>query len=155
MRAGAKLRENGSTMSVNLSELQNAVEFVSGREIGEQQAWVCAHTGKIYWHFDPKISGEVDEDLPEDIDDKEKYLAVPNKRELDLGTPLVLNFVRKVLPADFDEVRDMFGRRGAYGRFKQLLTKRRAAQQWHDFENAETERALREWCELNSIAVAD
>jgi hypothetical protein len=61
----------------------------------------------------------------------------------------------QVLPRDFDDVSDMFDRRGAYGRFKQLLTRRRALQQWYDFEQQATERALREWCELNSIVLAD
>lgn len=80
---------------------------------------------------------------------------MPNKRELDLGKPLVLDFARKVLPEDLDEVHEMFRRRAAYSSFRELLMKRRTIQQWHDFENAETERALREWCQLNSIVLAD
>ena len=35
--------------------------------------------------------------LPDDIDD-EKYIAIPNKKELDLGKPLVLDFTREFLP---------------------------------------------------------
>jgi hypothetical protein len=34
-----------------------------------------------------------DEELPDDIDN-EKYIAIPDKRELDLGKPLVLDFAR-------------------------------------------------------------
>ena len=89
------------------------------------------------------------------ISDEDKYIQLPSKRELDLGVPLVMDFVRQVLPRDFDDVSDMFDRRGAYGRFKQLLTRRGALQQWYDFEQQATERALREWCELNSIVLAD
>jgi hypothetical protein len=42
--------------------------------------------------------------LPDDIDDNEKFLPIPDKRELDLGKPLGLNFARQFLPGDFDEV---------------------------------------------------
>jgi hypothetical protein len=101
---------------------------------------------------------ELDEpegELPDDIEDHEKYLAIPDKRELDLGQPLALDFARQVLPRDFHEVRQMFGRRGAYASFKHLLAQRRVLEQWYDFEQKATERALREWCELNSIELAD
>jgi hypothetical protein len=108
-------------MPVNLTDLQVAVELVSSSDIGESQAWDCAQSGQIYWQFDPMISGEVNEELPEDIEDEEKYLPVPNKRTLDLGKPLVLDFVDKFLPDDFDDVRAMFGRRGAYRNFRQLV----------------------------------
>jgi hypothetical protein len=49
----------------------------------------------------------------------------------------------------------MFSRRGAYAGFKQLLAEKRALDQWYDFEQKATERALREWCEFNSIEPAD
>jgi hypothetical protein len=142
-------------MPVNLIELQAAVELVSSSDIGESQAWVCAQSGQIYWQFDPMISGEVNEELPDNIEDEEKYLPVPNKRTLDLGKPLVLDFVDKFLPDDFDDVRQMFGRRGAYRNFRQLVTRRRVLDQWYAFEEQATKKALREWCELNSIPVAD
>ena len=142
-------------MPVNLIELQAAVELVSSSDIGESQAWVCAQSGQIYWQFDPMISSEVNEELPDNIEDEEKYLPVPNKRTLDLGKPLVLDFVDKFLPDDFDDVRQMFGRRGAYRNFRQLVTRRRVLDQWYAFEEQATKKALREWCQLNSIPVAD
>jgi hypothetical protein len=49
----------------------------------------------------------------------------------------------------------MFRRRGAYAGFKRLLARRDVLEQWYDFEEKATVRALREWCELNSIALAD
>lgn len=97
----------------------------------------------------------LNDELPEDIDDEEKYLAIPDKRELDLGRPLVFDFARQVLPGDFDEVRQIFRRKGAYAHFKHLLAQRRVLEEWYDFERKATERALREWCELNSIELAD
>ncbi len=68
---------------------------------------------------------------------------------------LVLDFAREFLPKDFDEVRYIFSKRGAYPKFRALLARRKAVDRWHEFESKATERALRDWCELNSIAVVD
>jgi hypothetical protein len=38
------------------------------------------------------------------------------------------------LPGGFDEVRLFFTRKGAYARFKDLLARRGALDQWYDFE---------------------
>ena len=95
------------------------------------------------------------EELPEDIDDREKYVAIPDKRDLDLGRRLVFRFVREFLPDDYDEVSRLFSRRGAYGGFRDLLHRRHAVKQWYDFENKATEAALREWCESESIELTD
>ena len=89
-----------------------------------------------------------------DIDDGEKFLPIPDKRELDLG-PLALKFARQFLPGDFEEVRQFFSQRGAYARFKDLLARRNALDRWYDFETKAEERALRTWCDLNSIEVCD
>ena len=105
--------------------------------------------------MDPLYVGELDEELPDDIDDEEKYVPVPDKKALDLGKPLVMDFTRTVLPQDVADVREMFGKRGAYAKFNGLLARRRALDQWYEFEHKATERALREWCELNSIELVD
>jgi len=47
------------------------------------------------------------DELPDDVGDSEKYLQIPDKRELDLGKPLALDFARQFLPNDFDEVRSL------------------------------------------------
>jgi len=139
-------------MPVSFSELMDAFEFASFEGvIGEHQAFLCKPTGEIYMHIE---SSEEDE-LPDDIEDDEKYIAIPNKRELDLGKPLVLDFARECLPDDFDEVRSIFSKRGAYANFKALLARRNAIDRWHDFETKATERALRDWCKQRGIALAD
>jgi hypothetical protein len=101
---------------------------------------------------DPSL---VDDELPEDLDENEQYLRLPSKREFDLGKPLVLQFAREFLPADFDEVRRIFGKRGAYANFKALLARRRAVDRWYEFEQKAEENALREWCAENGIELAD
>src|SRR5271169_5616817 len=107
-------------MAVSFSDLQLAFEFVSSGGMGENEAYLDRRSGKIYWHSE---FGENDEELPDDIDDEE-YISIPDKRELDLGKPLVLDFAREFLPVDYDEVRHIFSRRGAYRRYKDLLVRR-------------------------------
>ena len=104
-------------MPVSFSDLQLAFEFVSSGGMGENEAYLDRQSGKIYWHSE---FGDNDEELPNDIDD-EKYISIPDKRELDLGKPLVLDFAREFLPVDYNEVRHIFSRRGAYRRYKDLL----------------------------------
>ena len=80
-------------MPVNFSDLQLAFEFVSSGSMGENEAYLDRQSGKIYWHSE---FGDKDEELPGDIDD-EKYISIPDKRELDLGKSLVLDFARSAV----------------------------------------------------------
>jgi len=66
------------------------------------------------------------DEWPDDADDEEKYLRIPHKKELDLGKPLVFDFVEEFLPDQFDNVRRIFKRKGAYARFKDLLQRKNA-----------------------------
>ena len=59
------------------------------------------------------------------------------------------------LPVQTPEVRRIFSRKGAYARFKDLLDRRGALDHWYDFEAKVEEKALRMWCDLNSIEVGD
>ena len=138
-------------MAVSFSDLQLAFEFVSSGEMGENEAYLDRQSGKIYWRSE---FGEIDEELPDDIDN-EKYIAIPDRRELDLGKPLVLEFAREFLPDDYDEVRHIFNRRGAYRRYKDLLVRRGALERWYDFSNKSEETALREWCAENGIETSE
>src|ERR1700731_4521260 len=56
---------------------------------------------------------------------------------------LVLDFAREFLPVDYDEVRHIFSRRGAYRRYKDLLVRRGALERWYDFSNKAEEAVLR------------
>src|SRR5258706_8663932 len=143
-------------MPVSFQEILLAFDFVESGGAGLHEAILCRPTGKIYWRSefsDLDELNELNDELPEDVEDDEKYIAIPEKRELGLGKPLALDFAREFLPDDFDEVRYMFSKRGAYQKFKALLTQRDALNRWYDFESKATEQALREWCEFNSIEV--
>jgi hypothetical protein len=140
-------------MSVKFVDLQIAFEFVSAGGLGENRAVLDTQTGRFYWHSEFADNFEEDE-LPDDLDD-EKYLEIPHKNELDLGKALVLDFVRQFLPDDYDDVRDIFRRSGAYGQFKVMLTRRSALDRWHDFSAKAEEAALRAWCAENAIELVD
>jgi hypothetical protein len=135
-------------MRVSLRELLDAVEFVSfGNE-----AFLCKQSGRIYLHAE-----DLDdlEEVPDDIEDEKKYLPIPDKRELDLGKRLVLDFAHQFLPNHVSEVHRIFSKRGAYANFRQLLSRTRTLDQWYEFEAKAQERELRSWCEVNSIELTD
>jgi hypothetical protein len=139
-------------MPVSWIDLDMAFQFVSGSQYGELRAYLCKQTGKLFYQSDLL---DDEEELPDDVDDADKYIPIPHKNDLDLGKPLVLDFVREFLPDDFQHVLDMFRRKGAYARFKDMLVHRRALDKWHKHEAEMEEKALRQWCVDNSIEISE
>ena len=107
----------------------------------------------VYQHAEASDLEEFNDELPDSVKDEKNYIEIPGKRELGLGKPLALDFADEFLPDDFDDVRDMFSRSGAYRKFRALVTRRRVLDRWYEFEAKSPERALREWCEDNLIEV--
>ena len=144
----------GRTVTVDMRELRDAFDFVSAGEAFDNSAYISLDTGKIYWR---STAVDLEEkDLPKDIDNSARYLAVPSQRELDLGRRLALTFVAEELSDDYDTVAAFFRRPGAYGRFKNLLDTRGKLERWYDFEARATDAALRAWCAEHGIEpVAD
>jgi hypothetical protein len=144
------------TMQARWGDILQAFEFADVSGGMACRTFICRQTGKIYYQFDQDDLQELEEDeLPDDIEDETKYLQIPNSRDLDLGKPLVIAFAREFLPNDLDGVRYIFSKRGAYQKFKALLSRRGAIDAWHDYRNKATERALRDWCESHSIEIVD
>jgi hypothetical protein len=141
-------------MPTSFSDIELSFEFVSSSGVGMNEAFLCRRTGKIYWRSDSSDDLN-EEEMPDDVEDEEKYIAIPGKQDLDLGKPLVMDFAREFLPNDFDEVLYMFSNRGAYKKFRALMMRRNVLDRWYEFESKATERALREWCELNSVELTD
>jgi RimJ/RimL family protein N-acetyltransferase len=139
--------------TVSWDDLTDAYLFVDSGSPGENEAFLNLETGEPFYRS--ALLGD-DDELPEDIDDEpEKYLPVPDKRELNLGKRLALQFVAEFLPADLGRAENIFSRRGAYGRFKDMLELRNALEKWYDYENEATQRALRAWCEENDIEIVN
>ena len=137
-------------MPLKFKDILEAFEFGDFGGGGEQRALLSRETGTFHFQSD---FGDIEEELPDDIDDENKYVEMPKKRDLDLGKPLVLDFARQFLPDDYDDVRYYFGKKGAYARFKDLLGRRNALAAWYDFEAKAQEKALREWCADEGIEV--
>ncbi|MDR3529601.1 MAG: UPF0158 family protein [Rhodopila sp.] len=138
-------------VSVRFAELLEAFEFANFAH-SECHAYVCLDTGRVYF-----VSGQedLDEDVPDDIEESDDYLAIPDKRDLDLGNRLAFSFARQEIPDDYDTVLDIFRRTGAYGQFKELLHSHGMLDKWYDFEAEATEKALRAWCLANGIELRE
>jgi hypothetical protein len=137
-------------VAVKFDDLFEAFEFVSAGQPMENEAYLCLETGSVFYHSE--LGGD-EEPLPDDIEDSEKYVAVPHKNDLDLGSRLALRFAERSLLDDVDSVHEMFRRRGAYRQFKALLEQRGMLQQWYEFEEKSQKEALRQWCEDTGIEI--
>ena len=120
---------------------------MSGGFLTDNRAYISKETGRIYWVSDDPV----EDDLPDDIEESDAYIPVPHKNDLDLGRDLALRFVEEELPDRYDTVRGFFGRRGAYGRFKDLLDEAGRLESWYAFEAQHTQKALKDWCQANQI----
>lgn len=129
--------------------IEDAFLFVSGAAPGEHCAVVNRKTGESFF---ASIISDYDE-LPADVDESDDYIAIPHRNDLDLGKPLVMDFVRLRCPELIDRVRAIFSRRGAYGRYKDLLAEKNLLEEWYSFESSRTREALLKWCEGNNLTL--
>lgn len=136
---------------IKFSDIELAFEFVSGASYGMNSCTLCKETGQIYYE-----SGLGDSDeLPDDIDDDEKYVSIPHKNDLDLGFQLVREFVSKVMPEKFNQVEHVFRGKGAYSQYKAYLVKNDLLDEWYAFEADKTKATLRYWCAKNNINIEE
>ena len=136
---------------MKFDDIEMAFMYVSSNQPFMNSAYISKQTGEVYYASE---LGDSDE-LPDDIDDASIYVSIPHKNDLDLGKNLVLDFVSEFLPADFDEVSDIFSRKEAYSRFKQLLDRRGKLDDWYSYENESQKTALLDWCNDNNILLTD
>jgi hypothetical protein len=136
-------------VTIKYDDLSLAFDFVSSGAPMEHRAYVSLDTGKIYWVSEEDTFEE--EEIPVDLETSSRYLEIPHKNDFDLGRALVLHFIEERLPHRYDFVADIFHHKGAYRRFKELLSSEGCLEQWHAFEAEATDQALREWCRQNGI----
>ena len=134
-------------MKCKIDDFQMAYDFVNSAPYGENSAVLRKDTGRILYH---SAMGDMDEISDEDWE-SDDAVEIPHKNDLDLGTRLVFDFVRTNLPDDYNNVHQIFSRRGAYGRFKDFLESKGLLQSWYDFEAEQQKRFLRQWCKDNNI----
>jgi len=148
--------EPTGSVPIKYSDLLDAYLFVNSGMLGEHDVVIDKTTGTIRYPFDEdEHEDEEEEELPDDLETSLPYVRVPHRYELNLGNDLVFSFVRQELPDEWDTVRGMFGRRGAYARFKDLLHARGMLEKWYAFEDRATEEALRAWCKDVGIQLSD
>jgi hypothetical protein len=135
-------------MKIEFSEIEMAFDFVSSDQPLMNVAYVSKSRGETYIHSE--MHGEED-DLPDDIYESDDYIEIPHKNDLDLGQKLVWKFVEREIPGLEHKVRGFFSRREAYSRYKTFLEQIDLLEKWYDYENSETQKALRAWCEENEI----
>lgn len=133
------------------SDIENAFFFVSSATYGMNSAILNKDTGQLYYRSEMGDLNEIDD---QDID-WDNCIEIPHRNDLDLGQDLVFDFVAAHMDDEYDRVRQIFSRRGAYSRFKDLLASKGLLQSWYDYENQREEQELRIWCELNGLETSD
>ncbi|MBT3206252.1 MAG: hypothetical protein HOM14_02145 [Gammaproteobacteria bacterium] len=137
-------------MAINYKDIELAFDFVNFGQPYEHEAYLNLYTGETYWHSE---IGDNEEELPDDIDDETKYIPLPHKNDLNLDKKLVLKFAYQYLPDDAEKVENIFGHKGAYSRFKDILETKGKVEEWYEYESKAAEKALREWCKINEIKI--
>ena len=98
--------------TVSIVDLEIAIECLD--PMMGNTGYVSRQTGAIY-----VLPADIDagEEVPDDVEESDDYVQLPDKRSFDLGHDLVFRFTEAELPNEYDKVRGMFSRKGAYGRF--------------------------------------
>lgn len=135
---------------ITFSDIQDAFFFVSSAGYGMHSAVLCKDTGQIFYRSE---MGDIDEAEDKDLD-LDKCIEIPHKNDLDLGQSLIFEFIQMHLPDDYDRVREIFRRPGAYGRFKDLLDSKGLLEIWNAFEKQREEEVLQRWCTENEIELS-
>lgn len=132
-------------MTAKISDIEWAVEFASAG-FGDHEAYIDKQSGAIFY-----VGDAVEEDIPDELFDNSRYIAVPDKRDLGLGKRLAIRFISEHLPTKLDKTYDIFSRSGAYGRFKELLTSANKLDDWYSYEELALKKAIIEWCNEYSV----
>jgi hypothetical protein len=135
---------------IKFTEIEDAFFFVSSDRYGMHTAILDKDTGQLYYRSEMGDLDEIDDELM----DWKNCIRIPHKNDLEMGQELVFEFVEEHLPDEYHRVRQIFSKRGAYGRFKSLLESRGLLQGWFDFENQREQQAIRQWCKENGIEIS-
>lgn len=140
-------------MAAKLSDIIDAIEFISADPDLDSEAFLSLDSGEIFIR-----SPYCDEELancPDDVDDSTEYLPLPHKHDLDLGVRLVNEFVAEYRPSATDDVYAMFRKPGAYSRFKDWAEREGLLDEWYRFEEDSKTAAVREWCSENDVEFSE
>ena len=137
---------------VKFDDVLAAYEWVSSSSPTENEAFVSRITGNVHWS---SSIIDLDEELPEDIEDGSIYVSVPHKYDLNLGKDLALTFAAERIADSYETVSNIFRQRGAYGKFKDLLEREGHLEAWYEYEANAIELALCEWAAEQGLLIAE
>lgn len=129
--------------------IEDAYHFVSNAAYGDRSAIVHRHTGIAYF---ASVVNNYD-DYPADAATSDAYLALPHKKDFDLGRPVVIAFVQEHCPQLMSRILGIFERSAAYRRYKELLTEMGLIEVWYVFAEAQERAALRTWCQEQGLTL--
>lgn len=140
---------------LKFDDIEIAFEYVSSGGYGEHEAWLSQAESRVALIFDPMETGEEPEVSEEELMNGD-WIAVPHKKDLDLGNKLVFRFAEEHLAEyDWPAVDRMFSKRGAYANWKDLLIERGLLQKWYDYSHQAEHQALKEWLNQEEITYED
>ncbi len=131
-------------------DLESAFHWSSSGAPFENTALLHRQTGEV---FLKSMHGDIDGDIPEDIEDGSIYIAAPHKNDLNLGRDLVFEFVEAVAPQHLSKVESYFRQRGAYSKLKALLERESLLEGWYKYEAEATRNALLRWASENGLHI--
>lgn len=130
----------------DFSTIEMAFEYANFGE-SENSAYLDRNTGRSLYF---SAFGDSDP-TPEDFDDETRYIAIPDRRDLGLGSQLAFEFAKDVAPQLLDAVHESFRGRGGFRRFKNLLDRDDLLESWHKYGADQERAAIMEWCADNNI----
>ncbi|WP_295455178.1 UPF0158 family protein [uncultured Thiodictyon sp.] len=139
-------------MKIRIADLEDAFMFASAGAVVDAAAYLDRETGEFRYVGE---GGDEPKGVVVELAGSARYLAVPNKYDLDLGQALIFDFVADQLPEAQEEVQAIFRHRGAYPRFKDLLDERDQLDLWYDYERRRTLEVLRDWAAGEGIELVD
>src|SRR4029453_19281752 len=82
-------RFRGLMITVKYEDISLAFDFVSSAAPMLNTAFISLETGEIYWVSE---LSPLEEEVPDDLGESDRYVAIPHKNDLDLGSNLALSF---------------------------------------------------------------
>ena len=139
----------GRFVTMTYETIEEAFFFVSDVHPFEHSAVVNRITGEVF--YASEMAGH--NEIPDEAEGNDDYIWIPHKKDLNLGKPLVMDFIRGHCPDLIDRVLDIFRRTGAYARFKDLMEQKGFLDEWYTFEDLKIREALLRWCEKNGVVL--
>ncbi|MEM6672107.1 MAG: UPF0158 family protein [Planctomycetota bacterium] len=134
---------------VSIQALEDAFEFAS-LDPGESSAYLDRRTGEIHC-----VSAVVGEEGPDDLDESDHYLFVPDRDDLRIGSRTARHFAEDEATDLYEEVVRAFSGPGAFRRFEEILDRAGRREDWFTYRTARIREGLRAWCEAEGIQVVD